>query len=807
MSDLLQDVRFALRQWRKNTTFTVIAATTLALAVGANTAIFSVVHAVLLAPLPYKQVERLVTIWGRNPSRGDLQFPISAGDFADWKQKNDAFEDIAASYDDEVTLTGAGEPRMVLGYAITPNYFRILGASPEMGRTFTEEEARSKAQVAVLSDKFWRHTLQADPKILGRAITLDDKPYTIIGVMPPGFEFPPRTELWKPLSLSASSGDYEHRYIRVLGRVKSGISMGEAQLRMNALEHQVAQEHPMTDAGNETWIEPLRHQLSGDIRLPLLALLGAVGLVLVIACVNVASLFLARAGDRRVEVSVRVALGASRSRLLRQFLCESLLLSLLGGVLGVVLALWSTPFLLSIFPNGVANLSIPRVEAIPVNTPVLLFALGITLVTGLMFGIAPAMQSAKADGNNALRESRTSTSGIRSTRLRNVLVATEIALALVLLAGAGLMIESFRQVYAQDLGFHPDPVLALEVFLPRTRYPSEQPEKRTAFLSGVLAELGRVPGVASAAATNFLPLSGFWGVTDFTIEGNPRPADAVKPNADNRLITPGYFSTMGIGLVRGRDFRDADRSGREPVAIVNETFARRFFGTNDPIDQILEIEDQHPERWRVVGIVSDVKSFGPEQVAHAEMFRPLAQVSFPLLAFVVRTSGDPAALLKPAQQAVWVVDKDQPVFDAMPMRALAAQSITLRRTSTILLAAFASLALVVAAVGLYGLIAYSVVRRTHEIGVRMALGARRSDVLRQVLRQGMTLVLAGEIAGSAVALLILQLVSGVLYGVSPRDPSTFSMVVLAFTMVALIACYIPARRATRVDPVVALRYE
>lgn len=808
MSDLLQDARFAIRQLRKNKTFTAIAATTLALAVGATTAIFSVVHAVLLAPLPYKQVDRIAQVWGRNPSRGDLQFPISAGDFTDWKQRNDVFEDIAASYDDAVTLTGAGEPKLVLGYVVMPNYFRILGVVPAIGRTFTAEEAESKAPVIVLSDKFWRNSLHGDPKILGKAITLDGKPHTVIGVMPAGFAFPPRTELWMSLSLGTAAGSYEYRYIRVIGRLRPGVSLPQAQARMNALERQIADQHPKTDAGNETWVEPLQHQLSGDIRLPLLALFGAVGLVLVIACVNIASLFLARAGDRKVEVSVRVALGATRLRLLRQFLCESIVLSLIGGGLGILLAVWCTRFLLSIFPNGVANLSIPKVEAIPINTPVLLFALAITIVTGLIFGLIPAIQSANADANDALRESRTSTSAVRSTRLRSALVAAQIALAMILLAGGGLMIESFRHVYAQNLGFDPDPVLALEVFLPGNRYPFEQPEKRVSFVSNVIAGLERVPGVSSASATNFLPLSGFSGGTDFTIGGDASQTDALKPNADNGLITPGYFSTMGIGLVRGRNFTEADRLGSEQVAIVNETLVRRFFGANDPVDKILRINDYpHPESWRIVGVVSDVKSFGAEHPAHAEIYRPLAQVPFPLLAFVVRTSGDPAALLKPAEQAVWDVDKDQPIFDAMPMRVLAAQSITLRRTSTILLTAFAALALIVAAVGLYGVIAYSVARRTHEIGIRMALGARRSDVLHHVLRHGMTLVLAGEIAGCIAALLLMQLVSGVLYGVSPRDPGTFLLVVFTLTIVAAIACYIPARRATRVDPMVALRYE
>jgi predicted permease len=808
MTGLVQDFRYALRQLRTNALFTAVAVITLSLAIGANTAIFSVVHAVLLAPLPYPHVDRLMMIWGRNPSRGDRAFPISAGDFTDWKQNNDVFEDVAASFDNEVTLTGSGEPKLVLGYNFTPNYFGILRVTPAMGRTFSDEEARSGANVVVLSDKFWRTTLHADPQVLGKAVTLDAKPYTVVGVMPAAFDYPPRTELWMPLYISpAISGDYEHRYIRVMGRLKPGVSVEQAQVRMDALEREIASQYPQTDAGNSTWVEPVRHQLSGDIRTPLFALLGAVGVVLLIACVNIAGLMLARAASRRTELSVRVAIGASRMRLLQQHLSEGLLLALLGGALGLVLAFWCTRFLLAIFPNNVANLSIPRVEAIPMNPPVLGFALAITVFTALLFSAVPALQSAVATGNDALKEStRSIASG--SARVRRALVTAEIALSLLLITGAGLMVESLRRVYREDLGFRQDQILGLEVFLPPNHYPDNQPQKRSAFVNGVLERLGKLPGVRSVAATNFLPLTGFWGTTDFAIEGQPLRDLAEKPLADNRLVTPGYFATMGITLLRGRDFSDSDRSDTEYVAIVNSSLSRRYFGGEYPVGKILQLGDAaHLQRWRIVGLVSDVKAFGPEQPAHADLYRPLAQASFPLLAFTVRTDGDPAGLLKAAKQSVWDVDKNQPVFDAMPLSLLAAQSVTLRRVSAILIASFAGLALVLAAVGLYGVMAYSVAQRTHEIGIRMALGARHADVLRLVVRNGMQLVFIGELIGFGAALLLTRTFSGLLYGVSAGDPRVLAAAIGVLTFVGVAASYIPALRATKVDPMVALRYE
>ena len=807
MNGLLQDFRYAARQLRRHPAFTIVALITLALAIGANTAIFSVVHTVLLAPVPYQQVDRLMMIWGRNTARGNDRFPASAGEFHDWKS-NAVFDDIAASYDDALTLTGAGEPRLVIGYRFTPNYFNILGVAPAMGRTFTEEDARSNPNVVVLSDKFWRTALHSDPQIVGKSLNLDAKPFTVVGVMPPDFAYPPRTEMWLPVPF-ALSGDYQHqhRFLRVIGRLKPGVSAAAAEAQMSALERQISNLHPEADSGNEVSIEPVRHQLSGDIRTPLLALLAAVGLVLLIACVNLANLLLARVASRRSEISVRAAIGATRFRLIQQLLCESFLLSLLGGALGLLLARASTRFLLAIFPNGVANLSIPRVDQIPIDSTVLLFSLATTVLTAALFGALPALQASRANAQESLRDSSRSTTSRAHATTRRALVISEVALSLLLLTGAGLMIESLRHVYQQDLGFQPEPVVAIEVFLPSNRYPNEQPEKSQMFLSNVLDRLGKLPGVRSVAATNFLPLTGFWGTTYFTIEGQPAN-DNAKPLADNRLVTPGYFSTMGISVLRGRSFTDADRAGSEPVAIISATLARHYFGGDDPLGRTIDLGDAaHPQPWRIVGLVSDVKAFGPEQLAHADLYRPLAQNSFRLLAFTLRATGDPAALLKTAEQALWDVDKDQPIFDAMTMTSLASQSVTLRRTSTVLMGSFAGLALILAAVGLYGVMSYSVAQRTHEIGIRMALGAKHQDVLRLVLTNGLRLVLIGEVIGAIAALALTRTATSLVYGVRPGDPGILLAATGVLTLIALTASFIPALRASKVNPIQALRCE
>jgi predicted permease len=806
-----QDIRFGARVLRKSPGFTATAALTLALGIGATTAIYSVVKAVLLAPLPYKDPSGLVAVWTRNPARGDEPLPSSPGDFAAWKQRSGVFEDLAPSYDSEVTLTGQGAPKFLIGYAVSANYLRILGVAPEIGRLYTDQEDKPGAsKVALLSDHLWRTTFGADPGIVGKAITLDGNSYTVLGVMPRGFDYPTTTEIWMPVAMAPGDfEDFANPYVRILGRLRPGVSIAQAQRTLNAVEAQLASAHAKTDSGNRVALVPLREQLDGDIRKPLLMLMGAVVFVLLIACANTAGLALARNAERQKEIAVRLALGATRRRLLRQFVTESVLLAAIGGAAGMGLAAIGTHFLLALFPNDVANLNIPKVTAIPIDRGVLLFALAITLLTTFLFGIVPVLNAMRTNADAAIKDSeRGSTASRWSGRSRSAVVVFEVSLSLMLLTAAGLLVASFQRVVNASLGFNPDRVLSLEVFLPQDRYPSTNETKRRQFVAETVKRLNALPGVESAAATNFLPLSGFWGTINFVPRGQAWPQNGQAPEADNRVITPGYLRTMGIPVLRGRGISDADRAGGVKVALINETLANEHFKGRDPVGEALNLGTQDkPEWWQIVGVTGDVKAFGQDQPTHADIYRPFDQVPFPLVAFTVRTATDPDAMTKTAEQAMWDIDPGLPVFKAVTMEMLTAQTLAVRRASSVLIAGFALLALVLACVGIYGTMAYAVSRRTREIGVRMALGARRADVLRMVLGSGLRLALVGIAIGLAGALASSRLIGSLLFEMSALNPLIFACAAAVLATTAILASFLPARRAASVDPMQALRTE
>jgi predicted permease len=806
---LWQDLVYALRMLRKNPGFAAVAVLTMALGIGANTAIFSVIKTVLLAPLPYKDASRIAAVWTTNPKHGVHPVASSPGDFATWKQKSGVFEDLAPSYDREMTLTGQGAPQQLLGYAVSANYLRILGVEPSIGRLYTDQEDRPGGpNVALLSAHLWRTTFQSDPKAVGRTITLDGSAYTVLGVMPPGFNYPPNEDVWIPVALApAAFDDFKHTYVRILGRLRPGVDYSAAQKAVNSLEAQIAVAHPDTDSGNRVVVVPLREQLDGDIRGPLLILMGAVGVVLLIACANIAGLTLVRDASRRKEVAVRLALGAARLRLLRQFVTESLLLAAMGGAAGLMLALAGTRLLVAIFPNDVANLRIPKVTAIPLDRGVFLFAFAMTLLTGFLCGIIPAMKAARVEASDAMKEQgRGSTAGRRSNRVRTGIIVTELALSLMLLTAAGLVVASFQRVVGADLGFQPAHVLSLQIFLPPDRYPFPHPEKKRAFVAEVVGRMSALPGVTAAAATNYLPLSGFWGTTDFLLRGEAPPKEGQAPSADNRVITPAYLRTMGIPLLRGRAFTESDRAGAAQVAMINQTLARQYFRDKDPVGDELNLGTaDKPDWWRIVGVTGDVKAFGQDQPTHADIYTPFDQQPHPIVAFTVRTMTDPAAMVKAAERTLWSIDPDLPVSSAISMDALASQSLALRRASAVLISSFAVLALMLASIGIYGVMAYAVAQRTPEIGVRMALGAQRAAVLRLVMGLGFRLTLAGVATGLAGALASTQVLRSLLFEVSAMNPIVFSLTAAVLAAVAILASYLPARRAASIDPMQALR--
>ncbi|HMD77169.1 MAG TPA: ABC transporter permease [Terracidiphilus sp.] len=808
---MANDLRFGLRQLVKSPAFALTAILTLALGIGASTAIFSVVKAVLLAPLPYKDPGRIMTVWTANPVRGGHPLSSSAGDFAIWKQRSAVFEDLAPSFDDEKTLTGQGAPLFLISYAVSANYLRILGVEPQLGRLYTDQEDSPQGpKVALLSDHIWRTTFHSDPGIVTRTIRLDGIAYTVLGVMPRGFDYPTSVEIWTPSAMTASAyDDFNHPYVRILGRLRSGVTLAQAQKTLNDVEAQVAAAHPQTDSGNRVVVVPLREQLDGDIRKPLLILMGAVGLMLLIACANTAGLSLARNAERQKEIAVRFALGATRLRVLRQFVTESLLLAMIGGAGGILLALAGNRFLLKLFPNEVANLNIPKVTQIPMDFGVLMFAFTITLLTALLFGIVPVLKGLRTEASAAMKEtSRGSTTTRRTNRSRSAVVVTEVALSLILMTGAGLVVASFQKVINADLGFQPDHVLSLQLFLPPDHYPDTDPTKRRRFVQEVENRLNELPGVESAGTINFLPLSGFWGTSGFLLRGQAPPKEGQAPEADNRIITPGYLRTMGIKLLRGRNFTDADRAGSAHVAMINQTMAKQFFKGKDPIGEELNLGSlDKPDWWEIVGVTGDVKAFGQDQPTHLDMYRPFDQVPFPLVAFTLRTKTDPASMVKSAEEAVWYVDPNLPVLKAIPMNLLASQTLAVRRASSALISAFAMLALVLTCIGIYGVMAYAVAHRRQEIGVRMALGAPRGDVLRMMMGLGVRLTLLGVVIGLVGAFVLTRLMTSLLFEVNTMNPLIFSIAVIVLIAVAMAASYLPSRRAASIDPMQALRTE
>jgi putative ABC transport system permease protein len=801
MTSLLKDVRYGWRMLWRRPGFTVCAALVLALGIGANTAIFSLVNAVLLRPLPYPGAERIVSFDGVNPSKGITQSNLSAPDFADWKAEADAFESLALFTSGSATL-GGDEPERVGASGVTSGFFGVLGVAPALGRAFTEEDNQpGRPGVVVLSDGLWRRRFGGDPAIVGRRIELSGSQSEVVGVMPAGFGYPQGSELWSALQVDVPQQPRLNRAYQVAGRLREGVTLEAARAQLDAITGRLAAAHPTSNAGWGVELNRLHDKLVAPVRTMLLVLLGAVGLVMVIACANVANLLLARASARRREVAVRVAVGASRGRIVRQLLTESLMLALAGGAAGLLLGVWLTDLLVALAPANT-----PRLVEAGLDARVFAFALLTTCVAGVSFGLAPALQATKTDLNETLKEGGRGHTDARSP-LRSALVVAEVGLSLVLLVGAGLLLKSFVRLTRVSPGFEPARVLTMRLGLPGVRYP--EPRKKAEFYESLLGRVRALPGVEAAGATISLPLGGsnLSVGRGFIREGqSERPGEGT--NAAYFVVTPDYFRAVRVPVVRGRAFDERDTEDAPKVIIVNETLARRHFAGEEAVGRRIRMHADEKFEREIVGVVGDVKARTLDAETGPQVYVPHRQDGgWGSMSLAVRTAGDPAALTAAVREEVRALDRALPVYDVKTLDDVVAASFADRRLLSTLIASFGVAALLLASVGLYGVISYTVGRRTHEFGVRMALGAAPADVLRLVLRQGLGLALVGVAAGVVAALAAVRLMSSLLYDVSASDPYIFTLVPLLLVAVALLACYLPARRATRVDPVEALRYE
>jgi putative ABC transport system permease protein len=805
IESLWQDVRCGLRMLRKNAGFAMIAVLTLALGIGANTAIFSVIHAVLLRPLPYDHPDRITLVRESNPGKGFEQFSVSPPNYMDWKNGVGVFEQMASMSRSQFSYTGGAEPERLVGARVAASFFSVLGAQPELGRTFLpEDDVVGKASVVVLSHGLWTEHFGSDPQVIGKSLTLDGESYRVIGVMRNGFQFPRGVQLWLPSEFDERSLSPRARgahYLTVIARLKPGASIDQAQAEMVSISKRLEQLYPGTNTGWTSRVVALNEATVGNIRPTLLVLFGAVGFLLLIACANVANLLLARATARQREIAIRFSLGASRLRIARQLLTESILLSGIACALGLLLAEWAIRALRSLPPS-----TLPRAESIGLDLPVLGFAAGVAVLTALLFGFAPALQITRGAPSETLKEGgRTASAGRHG--VRSALVVLETTLALVLLVGSGLLLKSFMRLQTVDPGFQSKNILTANISLPKSKYWTDAQTIR--FFGQALERLQAVPDVKEAAAASGNPIEGSNLSFVFATKELQALAPADQPSAGYYVVSPNYFHTLAIPLLVGRYFTQGDSAGSPRVAIVSQAVAQRFFHDRSPIGQTIKIGvGAGDPPWReIVGVVGDVKDDGLGEAATMTVYEPYTQQAWSSMSLFLRSDSDPSRLASILRSQVMSVDKDQPVAEIATGEQLMSEAVAQPQLRTLLLSLFAALALLLASLGIYGVMSNTVAQRTHEIGVRMALGAGQRSVLRLVLGNGMRLTLLGIVLGTVGAFALTRLMKGFLFHVTPTDPATFVSVALFLLLVALLASYIPARRATRVDPVVALRYE
>jgi putative ABC transport system permease protein len=801
MQILQQDLRYGTRMLARKPLFSIVAVITLGLGIGANTAIFSVINAVLLRALPYHNPTRLVMLStaGSSGDRDGLSIPEAQ----DFQAQMRSLEDLAAFQTQSVNVTGGERPDRVRGAFVSANYFKVFNLTPVVGRTFADgEDQPGGAKIAVVNEKMWRERLHSDPNVGATKLILNGEPYSVIGVVQSGFKHPldPEVELWMPMpNFPGNTGQREGRFLFAMGHLKPGISLSQAQAEASTIASQLAQAYPKENTGRTAKVESFRELMVSDVRPMLWLLFAAVGVILLIACANLANLLLARGLARHREIAVRAALGASRWRLIRQLLTETTLISLVGGAVGVLLAHWGLVALLKLPQNFV------NTEEATLDTRVLLFAFAVSLLTGWLFGLVPALQLAKPDLQSFLKEGvRGSGEGTRWNRVRGGFVVAQVALSLLLLVSAGLLIRSFDKLLRVNLGFKPEQLLSLEYRLPRTRY--KEPAAQWNFHRQVMERIQEVPGVQSVALVRGLPFSGNGATTAIILPDRDPPAKGSEPEVMFNTATPNYFETMGIPFIKGRLFSNEDQVNTPPVVIINRTMAQRFWPNQEPIGKQVK-SAQDGTTLTVVGVVGDAKHYWLEEEQRPQMYGPYAQQPGYFATVVIRTTVEPLSLSEPVRQALWKVDPDQPMWKIRTVEFLVSRSMADRKFLLALMGIFALLALVLTMIGLYGVISYLVNQRTQEIGIRMALGAQARDITRMVLKQGMILVLTGVALGLAAGWLSTRLMSRLLYQVSATDPLTFAVIALLLVVVALLACYLPARRATKVDPLVALRYE